>query len=197
MGKKDQKIYRLKLTLNDIKPPIWRRVLVPANTLLPDLHKIIQTSMGWSNGHLHQFKANGKFYGVPFEDQFSGMKTIDYKYIRIYELLKQKEAEIIYEYDFGDGWEHIITLGDILTADPEVDYPICIKGKRNCPPEDCGGPWGYQSMLEVLKNPDHEEYEMFEDWLGEMYIDKFDPERFDKERVNQLLHSKNYGVFEL
>lgn len=98
-----------------------------------------------------------------------------------------------YEYDFGDGWRHTILLEETHPVDSGTSYPVCTAGKRNCPPEDCGGPWGYQEMLEALDDPGHPEHEMYKDWVSA----DFDPERFDKDRINKLLHSNNYGVFEM
>lgn len=100
---------------------------------------------------------------------------------------------IIYEYDFGDGWEHDIILENVLPVDNNIKYPICLIGKMNCPPEDCGGIWGYTDMLEILRQPDHEEYESFIEWLG----DEFDPDYFNKDEVNDLLKEKDYGCIEL
>ena len=99
-----------------------------------------------------------------------------------------------YEYDFGDGWNHEIVLEKILPFDDKVEYPVCIKGKMNCPLEDCGGVWGYADLLKVLKNPQHKEYDELVDWVGD---EDFDPEYFDKDEVNELLREKNYGCWVL
>ncbi len=184
-----KKIYKVKITLVGVQPPVWRRVLLESNMLLSDFHKVIQSSMGWSNSHLHQFISGQSIY-VDMR-QVIDMGDIDYKKVRICDLLKSPKNKIVYEYDFGDSWQHIILLEDILEIDKAVKYPICLKGKRNCPPDDCGGVWGYQDMLEVLKNPEHEEYEDFIEWIG----DEFDPEKFDKDYINTKLQSKNYGVY--
>ena len=151
--------------------------------------------MGWTNSHLHQFIKNGTFYTVRMtdDDTWGEMNNVDYKKIKISDLLKIEKEKITYEYDFGDGWEHDIILEKILPIDEKIKYPICVTGKMNCPPEDCGGIWGYSDMLEILKQPDHEEYESFIEWLGE----EFDPEYFDKDEVNELLNEKDYGCIEL
>jgi len=95
-----------------------------------------------------------------------------------------------YEYDFGDGWEHTLILEKVIDSDPDMKYPVCLAGERNCPPEDCGGAYGFMEMLEILKNPDHEEYETWKTWVGEEY----DSERFDINMVNRLLQRRNYGL---
>jgi hypothetical protein len=186
-------IYQIQIALKDFKPKIWRRLLIPADTLLSDLHKIIQTSMGWTNSHLHQFIKDRTYYTVKVKDDdtWDEMDNVDYKRMKISDLLKTEKQKIKYEYDFGDGWEHDVILEKILVRDEKIKYPICIAGKMSCPPEDCGGSWGYADMLEILKNPAHPEYKEFVDWLDE----DFDPEYFDKEEVNESLMEKNFGCF--
>ena len=165
--------------------------MIPSDLLLPDFHRIIQTSMGWDNSHLHQFIKNGTFYTMRMKDDdfWNDMNNVDYKRMRICDLLQKEKEKIVYEYDFGDGWEHDIILEKIVPVDAHTNYPVCLAGKNNCPPEDCGGVWGYARMLAVLKEPDHEEHESYMEWLGE----EFDPEYFDKDEVNALLRRKDYG----
>ena len=150
--------------------------------------------MGWTNSHLHQFIKNETFYTVKMQDDdfWDDLNNVDYKKMKISDLLKYEKEKIVYEYDFGDGWEHDIILEKIVPAEKQVIYPVCVAGKNNCPPEDCGGVWGYADMLEVLKNPSHEEYESYMEWLGE----EFDPGYFDKDNVNELLKRKDYGIME-
>ncbi len=190
------KIYQIQIALREFKPKIWRRILIPSDILLSDFHKVIQTTMGWTNSHLHQFIKNRTFYSVkhPDDDMYSDMDNVDYKKkkTRISELLSTEKDKIIYEYDFGDGWEHDIILEKILPFDGKIKYPICVTGKMNCPPEDCGGVWGYADILDILKQPDHEEYESFIEWLG----DEFDPMYFDEVEINELLREKDYGCIE-
>jgi hypothetical protein len=190
------KIYQIQIALRNFKPKIWRRILIPSDFFLSDFHKVIQTTMGWTNSHLNQFIKNRTFYSVkhPDDDMWSDMDNVDYKKkkTRILDLLRTEKDKIIYEYDFGDGWEHDIILEKILPVDSNIKYPICVTGKMNCPPEDCGGVWGYADMLEILKQPDHEEYKSFIEWLG----DEFDPEYFDKDEINELLREKDYGCIE-
>ncbi|HDJ33549.1 MAG TPA: plasmid pRiA4b ORF-3 family protein [Bacteroidetes bacterium] len=188
------KIYQIQIALKGIKPKIWRRLLVPSDLLLSDFHKVIQTSMGWTNSHLHQFIKDNTFYSARMQDDdfWDEMDNVDYKNMKLSDLLKKEKEKMVYEYDFGDGWEHDIILEKILPVDKNTKYPVCLAGKMSCPPEDCGGVWGYADMLEILKDPDHEEYETYVEWLG----GEFDPEYFDKDLVNQLLMEEEYGCRE-
>jgi hypothetical protein len=189
------KIYQIQVALAGFKPKIWRRLLVPSVLLLSDFHKIIQTSMGWTNSHLHQFIKDQTFYAkrYPDDDTWEELNNVDYAKIKISNLLKKEKDKIVYEYDFGDSWEHDIILEKVLSYDQNIKYPVCVAGKMNCPPEDCGGVWGYSDMLEILKNPNHEEYDSFTEWLGE----EFDPEYFDKGAINKMLLTEDYGCIEL
>ena len=191
-----KQIYQIQIALQGFKPKIWRRVLIPSDLMLGDVHKIIQTAMGWENGHLHQFIKDKKFYTFTpdGEDEWSMKGSTDYKKkrIRLSDLLVAEKDNMVYEYDFGDGWHHDIILEKILPVDPTIKYPVCTAGKMNCPPEDSGGVWGYAEMLEIVKNPKHEQYEDYNEWLGE----DFDPEFFDMDEVNEVLKEKNYGCYE-
>jgi len=115
---------------------------------------------------------------------------VDYLMLKLSDLLKKEKDEIGYEYDFGDGWLHNIVLEKIPVSDPGVNNPQCTAGKRNCPPEDCGGPFGYSNLLTVISNPRHEEYEEMMKWTG----GNFDPESFDKETINDLLKKEDFGI---
>ena len=180
-----KKIFQIKIALKEFKPKIWRRILIPSDLLLSDFHMVIQITMGWTNYHIHQFIKNRTYYTVRMQDDdlWDEMDNVDYKNMKISDLLKKEKEKIVYEYDFGDSWEHDIILEKILPIDNSLKYPICLAGKMNCPPEDCGGVWGYSDMLEILKDPDNEEYESYIEWLG----GKFDPEFFDKNEINKLL----------
>ncbi|MGD9994708.1 MAG: plasmid pRiA4b ORF-3 family protein [Salinivirgaceae bacterium] len=181
-----KKLYQIQLVLNGISPKIWRRILVNSDVLLVDLHRIIQTTMGWTNSHLHLFSDGTEEYS-PREFEVEYAK--DSRTVKLDEILQEENAKVVYEYDFGDGWEHTLILEKILPLDDQMQVPQCIAGKRNCPPEDCGGIYGYAEMLNVLKQPDHEEYESYFEWLGE----KFDPDNFNKEAINKMLKKKNFG----
>ena len=178
-------IYQLKITLKDSKPPIWRRILVPSNVNLGEFHLILQIVLGWTDSHLHQFISGRTMYGTPV-DEFGGdleMEGEDETQYKLSQLLKREKDSLNYEYDFGDGWEHKIVLEKILPYDGSVKVPTCIKGKRACPPEDCGGIWGYDNLLEVIKDPSHPEHEEMLEWIG----GEFDPEFFDIEETNSTL----------
>lgn len=189
-----KKIYQIQIELRGSKPGIWRRLLVQSDLLLSDFHKVIQTTMGWTNSHLHQFIKGGKFYAIkePDPDFWEEMNIIDYKRMVISDLLLQENDEIIYEYDFGDSWEHILVLEKILDFRQGEQYPICIGGRMNCPPEDCGGIPGYLEMLGILKHPEHKEYQNYIKWLG----GEFDPLYFNRDNTNMLLERKDYGINE-
>jgi len=176
--------YQIKVTLDGVRPPIWRRILIQSDITLGNLHTILQIVMGWTNSHLHQFISGRTLYGEQDDDDFMFDPDIeDENKYRINDLLKKEKDWIRYEYDFGDGWEHKILLEKILPFEKKGKLQTCIKGKRACPPEDCGGIWGYQNLLEILQDPEHEEYENYIDWLG----GKFDSEAFDIAEVNQTL----------
>jgi len=188
-------IYQVQISLKGFKPKIWRRLLIPSDLLLSDFHKIIQTSMGWTNSHLHQFIKNDAFYTrkMADDDFWYELNNVDYRNMKASDLLAMEKEKIIYEYDFGDSWEHEVLLEKVLPNDKNAQLPICLNGSMNCPPEDCGGIWGYASMLEILKQPDHEEYDSYLEWLGE----DFDPEYFDKNEINEFLKEEDFGCLEL
>jgi len=177
-------IYQLKLTLKDSKPPIWRRIQVSGDISLHRLHKIIQAAMGWLDYHLYQFTIANFVYGIPDpEDDDWGMPVDDSRKIRLNKLLSREKTKIRYEYDFGDGWVHHILVEKIIPPAPGVNYPVCLAGKRACPPEDCGGIWGYEELLDIIGNPRHKEYKEMMEWLG----GSFDAEEFDLESINEAL----------
>jgi hypothetical protein len=184
------KIFQVQVVLNNSKPKIWRRLLVPSDLFLSDFHYVIQTAMGWTNSHLHQFIKDRTFYAKKMagDDLWDEMDNVDYKGIRISDMLKKEKDKILYEYDFGDGWVHTVILEKILPADKNTDYPVCIAGKMSCPPEDCGGVWGFAEMMEIVKDRAHEEYESCLEWLGE----DFDPKRFDMDQVNKMLKRMDF-----
>jgi hypothetical protein len=176
-------IYQLKVTLGGISPPIWRRIQVPGNFGLDRLHLALQAAMGWENYHLYQFTIGGIDYSEPSPDDWREMK--DVRGVTLSQVVPSEGPRFMYEYDFGDGWEHDIRVEKILTPEPNAKYPICIAGERACPPEDCGGVWGYEELLEIIQDPNHEDHEDMLDWLG----GEFDPEAFDLELVNRELRS--------
>jgi len=173
-------VYQLKITLRDIKPPVWRRVEVKDCTL-SKLHDIIQTCMGWDGYHLHAFEIGGEQYGEPEPDGM--METEDARKVKLSQVVGQGYKKFSYTYDFGDYWEHIIQIEKTVDPEPGVHYPRCIAGKRACPPDDCGGSGGYLGFLEAIQNPKHAQHEEMTEWAG----GEFDPEAFDIEAVNKGL----------
>jgi len=158
-------IYQLKVTLNDSKPPIWRRILVPENVTLHQLHTIVQIAMGWTNSHLHQFIIDDEYYGDPEDDEYGEMENE--KRYRLNQSVEHKGFKFIYEYDFGDSWEQTVHVEAILPIEKGKLYPICSAGKRACPPEDIGSLWGYENFLKIFSNPKHPEHDEMMEWYGE------------------------------
>src|SRR3954469_19256768 len=180
-----RQIFQLKITLSGIKPPIWRRVLVPADLTLAQLHTVLQITMGWENCHLHEFRVGRKRFGVPDPDarMMGDDDTINEKKVRISDLLPRTGAKAEYTYDFGDGWEHSIVLEKVLSLESVSSYPVCTDGKRHAPPEDCGGIGGYYNFLEAIHDPQHEQHDSLLEWIG----GSFKPEAFSMEEVNGRL----------
>ncbi len=176
-------IYQLKISLDGITPVIWRRFLVSSNILLSRLHDTIQIVMGWTNSHLHMFEINGQVFGDPQDDEFGEMGTIDEADYRLRKVIVDEGLWFQYEYDFGDGWRHTLRPEKILPPDPTRHLPVCLEGKRACPPEDVGGIGGYENFMEALRDPEHEEHDEYLTWIG----GKYDPNAFDLELVNRCL----------
>ncbi len=174
-------VYQLKITLRDIKPPVWRRVQVQDCTL-SQLHDIIQTCMGWFGWHLHAFEIGGEQYSEPDPDGM--METEDERKVKLSQVVTGGIKKFTYTYDFGDNWDHVIEVEKTLPAEAGVRYPRCIAGKRACPPEDCGGQWGCGDFLKAIQDPKDSEHEEMMEWAG----GTFDPEQFDNEAVNKNLH---------
>ncbi len=172
-------IYQLKVTLRGSKPSIWRRLLVPADLTLGDLHAILQVAMGWTDSHLHEFQVGDERYGEPAPE----MEVVDEDRVRLSKVIPGEKFKFRYEYDFGDSWEHVVLVEKVLPAELGRSYPTCLKGKGNCPPEDCGGIWGFADFLAAMADPNHPEHEPLKEWSGGDY----DPEEFDLAEVNRIL----------
>lgn len=175
-------VYQFKITLLDIKPAIWRRIQVPDCTL-SDLHEYIQAAFGWENCHLHQFEIDGVQYSQPAPDGDDfDMDFEDETDVPLSKLLPKssRKARWIYEYDFGDGWRHEIVFEGFPAADPKAKCPLCVGVERACPPEDCGGPWGYADYLAAIADSEHEQHEEMLEWRG-----PFDPEAFDAKKATK------------
>lgn len=178
-------ILKLKITLQGSEPEIWRELQVPERISLKKFHEILQIVMGWQNSHLHAFVIEGSRYSdlshgmnddlfegdVPYQDE---SKT---KLSHVVQMTDRFE----YEYDFGDGWQHEITILERCAADPVRHYPVCTAGARACPPEDCGGVGGFGNLLEQIADPNDPEHESTLQWLGGF----FDPEGFDPNHLNR------------
>lgn len=183
-SRKFDHVFQFKITLLDISPPVWRTIQVPHTYSFWDLHVAIQDVMGWVDEHLHVFKlrypgtTEKVEIGIPDFKGFGGNTLAGWE-IPLAQFFTLLNRKAIYTYDFGDDWHHRITLQKILPREKNVIYPVCVSGRRACPPEDCGGPWGYQDFLEAITNPKHEEHESMLEWFG----GPFDPERFDKQEV--------------
>ena len=180
-------VYQLKVVLEGIEPTIWRRLQVPGNASLGWLHAVIQVAMGWTNSHLHQFIAGKRVYSDPsfdLDEDEGSPRVFDEDSTPLAEVARRVRSTFTYEYDFGDSWDHRITVEKILDPDPAaVGHALCLDGERACPPEDCGGVWGYADLLETIMDPKHGEYDSMMEWLG----GDFDPEAFDRDRVNRYL----------
>jgi Plasmid pRiA4b ORF-3-like protein len=177
-------ILQVKVSLlGTSKPPVWRRLLVPADTRLDRLHRVIQAAMGWEDYHMHVFSDGSREYGRPDPE----LEHRDERKATLSSLLERAGDRIRYTYDFGDGWEHEIVLENGLVAEPGVRYPVCVAGKGACPPEDCGGVWGYEDLREALADPAHEQHQEMLEWLGLQTAREFDSARFDADEVNRAL----------
>jgi len=176
-------VYVIKVTLLDTNPPVWRRVLVHRDTTLRNLHKTLQTVMGWTNSHLHQFVFKRQRYADPKHGLGAGI--IDENRTRLGDLICTPGARLLYEYDFGDSWQHELLLEEVLLGD-ESFRQNCVAGDRNCPPEDCGGSPGFSELLKVLQDSTHTEHEDIKEWVGE----DFAPEYFTVDEINRKLRRR-------
>ncbi len=182
-------VYQLKITLLGTAPPIWRRLQVPSTIKLCCLHTAFQVAMGWTDSHVHEFEQDGKHWGVPEHDEFGEGDLIDEGRSRIGSVLKAPGDSLTYVYDLGDGWRHEVVLEEIVPPG-DCTGPLCLAGERHCPPEDVGGPHGYQEFLEVIFQPGHEEFEHYRRWAG----DSFQPEEFNPKAVNEALSKMRFPV---
>jgi Plasmid pRiA4b ORF-3-like protein len=176
-------IFELYVELEDIEPLIWRRLLVPASITLPKLHDLLQLAMGWTNSHLHSFTFGKKSYGMADVDDFGELDMLDERKQTLEAALGESARGFLYEYDFGDSWRHRIAVKPLTRPNPDWHYPLCTGGARAAPPDDVGGPGGYEEFLAAIKDPKHEEHENMLIWIG----GAFDPEGFDLNAINRTL----------
>jgi len=179
-----ERTYQIKVTLQGSRPPIWRRLLVPGSIALDKLHDVLQAAIGWDSAHLHRFNVHGEHYGVFFDDGFNEGQ-IDETGLRLNQVLVRQKDNMVYEYDFGDRWTHKIILEKIVDPADGLTIPRCVAGARACPPEDCGGIWGYAELLKVLRDPTDAGHKRMFDWVGE----GFDPEGFSMAEINERLEA--------
>lgn len=181
-------VYRFKIKLQDADPAIWRRIETKDLTL-EKLHELIQTAMGWTNSHMHQFE----FAGARYTDQrfmvndFDDFGAISYSGMRVSDLVAKHGAKLRmgYEYDFGDGWQHEVTLEKVIDSEPGISYPRCIDGERACPPEDVGGVYGFADYVAAIMNPNHSAHVELLEWNG-----PFDPADFDVTRATRRMKKR-------
>jgi len=180
-------LYHLEVVLNHVEPQVRRRLQVPGNANLGWLHAVIQVALGWTNSHLHQFRHGELIISDPaFElDEYEDSSRLqDEGEVSLMQVVPREGDEILYEYDFGDSWEHSVTVVKILPPDAAAaKVARCLDGARACPPEDCGGAWGYEDLLKIIGNPRHKEHKTMLEWLG----GSFDSEAFDLKKANTFL----------
>ncbi|MHB8361043.1 MAG: plasmid pRiA4b ORF-3 family protein [Thermoplasmataceae archaeon] len=179
-GKKGHSnILQIKVAIKGIRPSIWRKLLVNSDATLHELHLMIQAAFGWENYHLYEFYIGRNNYTTLVDLEENDKDAIDSSGVTLEDLHLQEGNKFTYVYDFGDNWEHLVSVDKILPPDPSVLLPSCIGGKRKCPPEDCGGVYGYYDILKEAKDPQDPEHEASARWLGE-----YDPEEFDMESAD-------------
>lgn len=174
------RIARVKIELHDWQPAIWRRVEVPLTTTLKALHDVVQASMPFEDYHLFEFRTDGKRYAIPSPEWDELLdSTYSAKSMKLGTLINRGIRELTYTYDFGDNWQHMITIETVIDADPTVEYPRYIDGAGRAPPEDVGGVPGFDLFLEAMADPQHEEHRDFMRWYGR----PFDPESIDEGEI--------------
>jgi Plasmid pRiA4b ORF-3-like protein len=174
---------QLRIELQHIQPHVWRRVIVPETITLAKLHQVLQAAMGWTDTHMHEYEIAGKRYGTEDPDWPSDEPRLDERRAKLKSFIEARVRRFTYLYDFGDGWEHEVTVED-LVASKAIRQPIvCTAGENACPPEDVGGEPGYETFLAAIADPRHEQHAELRDWIGY----PFDPHSFDLNAINQRL----------
>ena len=185
-----RRVHQLKMTLRGSTPPIWRRIVLDGGETLAHLHAVIQAAFGWWDCHLHDFDIDGVRYGIP-DDDWTPVK--DERRVNIDQAIGNGARKIRYLYDFGDNWDHDIVVEKTTSAGGVATVPDCIGGRRACPPEDCGGLWGYSELLDILADPTHPEHEERLEWAG----GPIDPNAFDPADFADNLHQQTLASFNL
>lgn len=177
-------ITRVRIELEGTDPLVWRELDLPLSTTLATLHDLIQVAMRWQDYHLHEFVVGEKIYGVPDpEDAFEDRMVYQSKSIRLGMLIERGLRELLYVYDFGDNWQHHITIEDVRQGEPGAEYPRFVAGARRAPPEDVGGISGFEEFLEAVTDPAHEDHERLLTWCG----GSFDPDDIDERHVRMIV----------
>jgi len=179
--------YQLKVTLMGTDPPIWRRLMVPGDTTLARLDRIIQAAMAWTNSHLHTFTAGGVLYAEPSPEWDVEVK--DERRVRLADVAREEGEAFVYEYDLGDSWRHQVLVEEVIAETGEPRGPRCLGGERACPPEDSGGVGGYYDMLAILRDPDDDEHEATRVWVESMTGGPFDPDAFDLAAASRAIEA--------
>ena len=175
-----ERIARLRIELQELKPKIWRRIDVPLSMNLETLHKAIQVTMGWTFSHLWEFEIDGRRYGDPFFEEFVDDPPLySAKRLQLRTAIARGADRFVYLYDFGDDWRHDVIVDEVCDGDPDTDYPVFVDGARRCPPEDVGGPGGFMDFLEAVFDSQHDEHRAMLEWYG----GPFDPIGFDEVRA--------------
>lgn len=176
-------VHVLRLSLRYVKPEVWRRIVVKSDMPVPKFAKMLEQAMGWAGYHLHMIDVGGLLFGIPDDgDDY----IINEKAVTVKHLLPREQTSLRWNYDFGDGWEHDVVVEAIEPLNAKAKYPIVLDGARACPPEDVGGPPGYDELLRVLSNPKNKEYASMREWAPE----GFDPAAFDVAAAIRRLHTR-------
>jgi hypothetical protein len=179
-------VFHLRVSLDGVHPSVWRRIRVPGDIGLNVFHELLQVLMPWENRHLHRFMIENEEFGVP-DPQVQGTATRDETGITMEGAVRLARGRFWYDYDFGDGWRHEIEILQELPWEKGSWIPICLEGARACPPEDCGGPQGYEELLKAIEDPTHERHAELRHWIDKRGNKPFDPEKFDLEFTNKML----------
>jgi hypothetical protein len=184
LSRSDDVIVQIKAKLLGVsKPPVWRRLQLRADTRLDHLHEMLVAAFGWQGYHMHCFSSGPEEFGVPDPE----LGFIDERDVRFGELIGGVGDRLRYTYDFGDDWQHEIVVEELLDPDPEIHYPVLVAAKGACPPEDCGGPWGYAELKDILADPSHDQHQEMRDWLGLDNASEFNPAAIATDDIEEQL----------
>lgn len=184
LSRSNDVIVQIKVKLLGVtKPPVWRRLQLRADTRLDHLHEMLVAAFGWQDYHMHCFSSGPEEFGVPDPE----LGFIDERHVTLGELIGGVGERLRYTYDFGDDWQHEVVVEELLDPDPEIHYPVLVAAKGACPPEDCGGPWGYAELKDILTDSSHEQHQEMLDWLGLNDASEFDPAAIATDDIEEEL----------